>query len=396
MVAWVLKQAPGGTSLLNCRKPVDPWRLRAGDRRPAAVAGTAAAWGLPVNIDWRNGPTHVTGVYRDVSCGRSEVGNFPQRDFWLAWVHFNGSGVDADITGRISRRGGDLMRRLPAGPGDTPKKRTASLPSLLLHQSETKEAHRAIIMFGLAHTDQSTCTGNTSAGAACRRRVNAGETHCWQHARGMRQKWHSLTRNQSLLFVFAAISVITGAIALVTSVFPQFWEMSIVPNSSSSENPQVPQPDSPPRATVSPLPQAPSILIVGTASGFPGAVIDLPMTFESGQQNDVCGLGFELTFPSQLSYVSLAPGPSATESNQAVLGNALGTGRVRVLTIGGILKSGVIAIVRLKISERSTPGRRPLPVAAVGLSATTPDAKPSPVKASSGDVYIKSRSLSPR
>ena len=228
------------------------------------------------------------------------------KDMGPAWVHFNGSGVDADITGPLSRRGGDLMRRLPAGLGDTPKKRTASVPSLPLHQSETKDAHWAIITFGLAHTDQSTCTGNTSAGAACRRRVNAGETHCWQHARGMRQKWHSLTRNQSLLFVFAAISVITGAIALVTSVFPQFWEMSIVPNSSSSENPQVPQPHFPPRATVSPLPQAPSILIVGTASGFPGAVIDLPITFESGQQNDVCGLGFDLTFPSQLSYVWLA------------------------------------------------------------------------------------------
>jgi hypothetical protein len=67
------------------------------------------------------------------------------------------------------------------------------------------------------------CVAVTSKGTVCRRRVSDGEKRCWQHARGLKRKWQSLTRNQSILFLFAAIGVFGVPITVLAWAFPQFW-----------------------------------------------------------------------------------------------------------------------------------------------------------------------------
>ncbi len=286
----------------------------------------------------------------------------------------------------------------------------------MFKEIQSSFACSGIIAFGLAHLEQSTCTRTTRGGAACRRRVNTGERYCWQHASGLKQKWQSLTRNQTMQFLL-------GVIGLICSVVPLLFT-----NSSSSDI-QAPQARPSSRVTVGGPPQGPSTLAVGTdvqaaqarpssmatvggltqgsstlavgmASGIPGAVIDIPITLKSEQHRDVCGIQFDLTFPSQLAYVDLAPGPSAIESNHSVSGATLSSGGARVLTIGlgstcG-LKSGVFVIVRLKISRSSSSAHRPLALVPVRVVASTPDGKESPISASSGEVYVKSRSQADR
>ena len=41
----------------------------------------------------------------------------------------------------------------------------------------------------------------------CKRRTSAGESLCWQHAHGLRHKWRSLTRNQTILFLLALLGI---------------------------------------------------------------------------------------------------------------------------------------------------------------------------------------------
>lgn len=77
--------------------------------------------------------------------------------------------------------------------------------------SEEPTAHQA---------PQPTCDAVTSKGTVCRRRVNDDEKQCWQHARGVKRKWHSLTRDQSISFMLAAVGVLIGLLAWT---FPQFW-----------------------------------------------------------------------------------------------------------------------------------------------------------------------------
>jgi hypothetical protein len=69
----------------------------------------------------------------------------------------------------------------------------------------------------------SVCTGSTSTGAPCRRSVKTGTGLCWQHSRGLRRKWRSLTRNQSIVFVLACVGAVSVFISLAAWRFPQFW-----------------------------------------------------------------------------------------------------------------------------------------------------------------------------
>jgi hypothetical protein len=54
---------------------------------------------------------------------------------------------------------------------------------------------------------RSTCRFKKSDGELCRRGVQSGEEMCWQHAKSWPHKWRSLTRNQSILFILAALGV---------------------------------------------------------------------------------------------------------------------------------------------------------------------------------------------
>jgi hypothetical protein len=42
----------------------------------------------------------------------------------------------------------------------------------------------------------------------CRRSVVAGQTFCWQHARGLRAKWRSLPRSKAVAFSLSCLSLI--------------------------------------------------------------------------------------------------------------------------------------------------------------------------------------------
>jgi hypothetical protein len=61
---------------------------------------------------------------------------------------------------------------------------------------------------------QQTCRAKKSDGSRCSRAVAEGEGFCWQHARSWRNKWESLTRNQSLLFILTVLGVILGLVGL--------------------------------------------------------------------------------------------------------------------------------------------------------------------------------------
>ncbi len=41
----------------------------------------------------------------------------------------------------------------------------------------------------------------------CKRSIAEGQRFCWQHARGIRARWRSLTRNQSLIFALTILGV---------------------------------------------------------------------------------------------------------------------------------------------------------------------------------------------
>jgi hypothetical protein len=68
-----------------------------------------------------------------------------------------------------------------------------------------------------------TCAAMTSRGTQCQRLAKAGAKQCWQHSHGLGQKWRSLTRNQSILFVCALIGVMGVLITLLAWWYPQLW-----------------------------------------------------------------------------------------------------------------------------------------------------------------------------
>jgi hypothetical protein len=71
--------------------------------------------------------------------------------------------------------------------------------------------------------DTITCSGKTSKGIRCGRAVFPGARFCWQHAHGLSQRWHSLTRNQSIVFVLGLLGV---AGTLLAWLYPDFWKNS--------------------------------------------------------------------------------------------------------------------------------------------------------------------------
>lgn len=67
------------------------------------------------------------------------------------------------------------------------------------------------------------CAAMTSRGTRCQRLVKAGAKQCWQHSHGLGQKWRSLTRNQSIYFACALVSVMGVLITLLAWRYPQLW-----------------------------------------------------------------------------------------------------------------------------------------------------------------------------
>jgi hypothetical protein len=67
-----------------------------------------------------------------------------------------------------------------------------------------------------------TCQVQKDNGEWCKRAVAPGEAKCWQHARSWKHRWKSLTRNQTILFVFTTLALVIALVALVIEV-PNAW-----------------------------------------------------------------------------------------------------------------------------------------------------------------------------
>jgi hypothetical protein len=65
-----------------------------------------------------------------------------------------------------------------------------------------------------AELDKPTCHFVKANGERCKRSTSAGESLCWQHARGLTHRWKSLTKNQTVLFLLALLGIPTLCIAL--------------------------------------------------------------------------------------------------------------------------------------------------------------------------------------
>ena len=63
------------------------------------------------------------------------------------------------------------------------------------------------------------CRSVLQKGVQCKRKIAEGQRFCWQHANGLTARWHSLTRNQSVLFVLA-VGGLVGTIGFgIYSIF---------------------------------------------------------------------------------------------------------------------------------------------------------------------------------
>ncbi len=104
-----------------------------------------------------------------------------------------------------------------------------------------------------------TCQGTKSDGTPCRRRIPRGARVCYQHAVGLKAKWHALPTNKWFVFCIGIVSV--GA-TMVGWIFPDFWkkQMSIGPSKSvttvqESEEKKQQAPTSPPSIVPAPKDQ---------------------------------------------------------------------------------------------------------------------------------------------
>ncbi len=134
------------------------------------------------------------------------------------------------------------------------------------------------------------------------------------------------------------------------------------------------------------LAQTPS-LSVGTASGTPGAAVNLSVNFSPGSTS-VSSLQFDLGFPSSLTYGSTATGAAATAAGKSASGNAI-AGGARVLVFGfnqTAIGAGTVATVQLNIAAGTTPGT--ITVSISGITASDPSGTKVTASGSNGSVTV--------
>jgi hypothetical protein len=68
-----------------------------------------------------------------------------------------------------------------------------------------------------------TCQAHKADGSRCRRRVAKDQDRCYQHASGLKARWHALTRSQSLYLVLALVALVGVPVAILAWVYPTFW-----------------------------------------------------------------------------------------------------------------------------------------------------------------------------
>jgi Tfp pilus assembly protein PilE len=133
------------------------------------------------------------------------------------------------------------------------------------------------------------------------------------------------------------------------------------------------------------LAQTPAVS-VGSPSGLAGTAVDVPVSFTAGATG-VSTLQFDLTLPSQLSYVSVTTGSAATAAGKSASGSTI-SGGVRILIFGlnqTAIGSGQVAVVRLNISASAS---GTLPVAISGIVASDSNGNPVNTSGSGGSVVV--------
>lgn len=97
------------------------------------------------------------------------------------------------------------------------------------------------------------CQGTKGDGEPCKREVALSERYCWQHSKGFRHRWRSLTRNQGIFLALAIASII---LTLVLGIPGIYWHFSVATGnvkppqqqptpSGATTSDQTPQPSRP-------------------------------------------------------------------------------------------------------------------------------------------------------
>jgi hypothetical protein len=129
-------------------------------------------------------------------------------------------------------------------------------------------------------------------------------------------------------------------------------------------------------------------ITVGTASGLPGAIVTVPVTFAAGA-TPVSTLQFDLMFPPSILYGSTATGAAATAASKTASANPI-AGGVRILIFGlntNAISSGTIATIQFTISGSAPAGNTPISIA--GIVASDPNAAAVATNGTAGYIQVQ-------
>ena len=133
------------------------------------------------------------------------------------------------------------------------------------------------------------------------------------------------------------------------------------------------------------LVQAQGQVRVGTASGAPGANINLSLGLTQGS-TPITALQFDLTPVSGLSFVSVTGTQGSTDAGKTVSGSAA-SGKIRVLVYGGTTAiPSSFAVLTLSIAGDASPGT--LAVGITGILASDASANAVSCSGSGGSVTV--------
>jgi len=110
-------------------------------------------------------------------------------------------------------------------------------------------------------------------------------------------------------------------------------------------------------------------IAVGTASGQPGATVNVTVNFSPGSTG-VATLQFDLGFSALLTHSSTATGAAAAAAGKSASASTIGGG-IRILIFGlnqNAIGAGAVAVVSLNIAAGATPGSVPITISNIVAS----------------------------
>jgi hypothetical protein len=100
---------------------------------------------------------------------------------------------------------------------------------------------------GVKSKNSTTCQFVKANHERCMRKIAEGRTYCWQHSHGLKAKWKSLTRNQSVLFSLAVIGVLATVSLGVIPLMKREHSQQSSPLQQSVSQPEPPKVESGPQ-----------------------------------------------------------------------------------------------------------------------------------------------------